>query len=91
VNPNVEPLAKHPARSPLRPLRRIGGPTEEPILEEEIEMLDDERFDFVDRVEIGTEEDRQVIVRFRDLKAWPVIIERVRPIGVRLLRDDQDR
>ena len=90
VNANVEPLAEHAACSALGPLARVRGPADEPIVEEVVEVLSYEALDFLDGVEIWTEEDRKLISRFGDCEPRTVV-ERIRPVCVRLLGDNEDR
>jgi hypothetical protein len=54
-------------------------------------VLEDVRVDFVYSIEIGTEEDSQVIAGLGKPEARPIIVERVSPVGVPLLRDHEDR
>jgi hypothetical protein len=91
MNADVEPVAKHAPCSALRPLRRVRGPAEEPMLKKEGEVLGDEGVDLVDGIELGAEEDGEFVVCLGDLEPRPIVVEGVGPIGVRLLRDQDDR
>jgi hypothetical protein len=75
VNANLEPVSEHAPRSALRPLSFISGPAEQPVLEEVVEMLRDERLDLLDGVQIGAKEDRELVAGFRDREPWAIVVE----------------
>jgi len=55
MNAHVKPRAKHAARTALRPLRRVRRPAEQPVLEEDVEVLLDEGLDLLDGIAFGAE------------------------------------
>lgn len=61
MNAHLEPLAKHAPRSARRPLSFIGRPAEQPVLEEVVKVLRDERLDLFDGVEIRAEENCELV------------------------------
>ncbi|HEY2378061.1 MAG TPA: hypothetical protein VGH98_18950 [Gemmatimonadaceae bacterium] len=61
MNSDVKPFAKQATGPACRPLSLVRGPAEEPVFEEEVEMLGDKRLDFLDSIELWTEEDGEFI------------------------------
>jgi hypothetical protein len=91
VNSHGEPFGEHLPRAALRPSLDIERPAFEPRLKEIVKVLRNERLNLLDRVQVGAEEDGQLVVLFREFETRSTVVDAVRPIGVRLLRNDEDR
>ena len=61
MNSHREPVAEHATCAPRGPLCRIGRPAEQPMLEEEVEVLHDKRLDFIHGVEVWAEKDCELV------------------------------
>jgi hypothetical protein len=91
VNAHGKPLCEHLPGAAFRPGLDIERPAFKPRLKEVVKVLGDKCLNFLDRIQVRTQEYRELVVLFREFEARPVLIQAIRPVGVGLLRNNEDR